>query len=326
MFRRLFGFLFFLVLGGAALGAVIATGFASMSGADRWIVVGVTLLALVGFAMTARWMFRRTWQPVGELIDATGRLGEGEVGVRIRSRGRGPLSAVSASFNRMAERIEAEDERRRRLLADLSHELRTPLTVIRGEIEAVLDGLHPAGNLSNVVDEVDLMERLLDDLRVLALAEAGRLQLNREPCDLGRLIEDVVSSFSSSIESHGIGLDISIGNFLPEITADPHRLHQVLSNVVANAIRQMADGGTLGVSLRAERNELVVEVADTGPGIPEDRLENIFERFVKGGDSAGTGLGLSISRDLVEAHGGTMTATNRPDGGALFVLHLPVTK
>lgn len=324
MLRRIFGFILFLVLGGSLIGAVVATGLASLSGGERWVVVGVTVVAFVGFAYTARWMFTRTVAPVGELIDATRRLGEGEAGVRVTSRGRGPMSAVTASFNRMAEGIEDEDERRRRLLADLSHELRNPLTVIRGEIEAVLDGLHQPDQLSNVIDEVDLMERLLDDLRLLALTEAGRLQLDREQCDISHLVGDVVSSFSASLERHGIGVQLDTGN-AGEMWVDAHRLHQVLSNLISNAIQQMPGGGVLEVSARRTGKTLDIEIADTGPGIPEDRLAHIFDRFVKGGDSVGTGLGLSIARDLVEAHDGTIEALNRDGGGAAFLVRLPTS-
>ncbi len=323
MLRRIFGFILFLVLGGSLIGAVVATGLASLSGADRWIVVAVTVLAFVGFAFAARWMFTRTVAPVGELIDATRRLGEGESGVRVTTRGKGPMSAVSASFNRMARSIEEDDERRRRLLADLSHELRNPLTVVRGEIEAVLDGLHQPDQLSNVIDEVDLMERLLDDLRVLALTEAGRLQLNRESCDVGHLVGDVVSSFSTSLERQGVEVHIDIEEDSGEIWADPHRLHQVLSNVISNAIQQMPSGGALEISADRVGDYLEIEIADSGPGIPEERIDQVFERFVKGGDSGGTGLGLSIARDLIEAHEGTIEAQNRPGGGASIIMRLP---
>ena len=323
MLRRIFGFILFLVLGGSLIGAVIATGLASLSGADRWIVVSVTVLAFVGFAFAARWMFIRTVAPVGELIDATRRLGEGESGVRVTPHGKGPMSAVTASFNRMARSIEEDDERRRRLLADLSHELRNPLTVVRGEIEAVLDGLHQPEQLSNVIDEVDLMERLLEDLRVLALAEAGRLQLNRESCDVGHLVGDVVSSFSTSLERQAINAHIDIEEDLRDVWADPHRLHQVLSNVISNAIQQMPSEGTLEISADLVGDYLEIRVADSGPGIPEEQIDHVFDRFVKGGDSMGSGLGLSIARDLVEAHDGTIEARNRPEGGASLVIRLP---
>jgi signal transduction histidine kinase len=109
-----------------------------------------------------------------------------------------------------------------------------------------------------------------------------------------------------------------------EVDVDPYRLRQVVSNLVSNALNQMPDGGRLDVTARAEGAGVIIEVADTGPGIPPDRLERVFERFVKSGDSTGSGLGLSIARDLVEAHGGTITAANRPEGGAVFTIDLPL--
>lgn len=235
------------------------------------------------------------------------------------------MSAVATSFNRMAEGIEEEDERRRRLLADLSHELRSPLTVIRGEIEAVLDGLHDPHQLGNVIDEVELMERLLDDLRLLALTEAGRLQLDRQPCDITNLIRDVVSSFSASLDRHEIEVRVDTDGSAGEVWADPHRLHQVLSNLMSNAMRQMPDGGLLEILATRSGPDLEITVSDSGPGIPEERLQHIFDRFVKGGDSVGTGLGLSIARDLVEAHGGRIEARNRPNAGAIFTVRLPTS-
>jgi len=323
MFRRVIALVFMLVLTGTVVGAVVATGFAALSGGERWLVVAATVLALLLFASMARRMFRRTWAPVGELIDATRRLGDGESGVRLTTRRPGPFAAVSGSFNRMAERLEEEDERRRRLLADIGHELRTPMTVIRGEIEAVLDGLHPPGSLSHVIDEVELMERLLDDLRVLALAEAGRLQLHTEPIDLGELAGEVLNSYTRRAGEQGVRVDLRVADDVAGIEADFHRLHQVLSNLVSNALDQMPEGGELVVLVTGDAAAVRIEVADTGPGIGDDQLDSIFERFVKAGDSSGTGLGLSISRDLVVAHGGTLTAANRTEHGARFVIELP---
>jgi signal transduction histidine kinase len=324
MFRRIVGaFLFFFFIA-AVFGAVVVTRFVAIRSGHRWVAAGLLVLFLLGFVTFARRMFGRSWAPVGDLIDATRRLGEGETGVRIEARAPGPFGAIGASFNRMAVRLEDEDERRRRLLADLGHELRTPLTVIRGEIEAVLDGLHDPESLSNVIDEVELMERLLEDLRVLALAEAGRLQLHKEATNIEDLIVDLVASFASSLEAQGVASEVDVEAEMAEIDVDHHRLHQVLANLVSNAINQMPDGGRLTVSARREQDTVVIEVSDTGPGIPEDRLEHIFDRFVKAGDSAGTGLGLSIARDLVDAHGGTLTAGSLSPRGAVFTIKLPV--
>ena len=223
----------------------------------------------------------------------------------------------------MAARLEEEDERRRRLLADLGHELRTPLTVIRGEIEAVIDGIHDPQSLNTVIDEVELMERLLEDLRVLTLTEAGRLQLHKEVTDLETLIGDVVASFSTAIEARQVKGTVVISPTVVEIEVDPYRLRQVLANLISNALNQMPDGGTLSVTAAGSPGWVTIEVADTGPGIPPDRLEQVFQRFTKAGDSTGTGLGLSIARDLVEAHGGTLEAGNRSEGGAMFTVRIP---
>jgi signal transduction histidine kinase len=314
----------FLVVAGPVFGFLLSRFFFLLRPPHRWILGGLLVLGLLSAAVVAGSRFRRTWRPVGELIDATRRLGEGETGVRIAITQPGPLAAVSGSFNTMAARIEEEDERRRRLLADLGHELRTPLTVIRGEIEAVLDGVHDPHSLVNVIDEVELMERLLEDLRVLTLTEAGRLQLHKEPTDLETLIDDVVASFATVAQDRGVSIVVEVEPGLDEIDADPHRLRQVLSNLTSNALNQMLHGGTQWLTARSEGSSVLIEVADSGPGIPRDRLEAVFQRFVKSGDSTGSGLGLSIARDLVEAHGGTITASNRPEGGARFIIRLPI--
>ena len=323
VFRRIIGIVLFLILLGPLFGVAMASLFGFMHGPRRWIIGGVAVLVLVGLAVLVRNRFGRTWRPVGALIDATRRLGDGETGVRIPISEPGPLAAVSGSFNRMAARLEEEDERRRRLLADLGHEMRTPLTVIRGEIEAVIDGVHGPQHLGNVIHEVELMERLLEDLRVLTLAEAGRLQLHREPTDVEGLIADVVASFATTMEARGVTSKMAVEADVGEIDVDPYRIRQVLSNLISNALDQMPEGGSLILSATHQADGVSIAVADTGPGIPSDRLEQVFQRFVKSGDSTGTGLGLSIARDLVEAHSGTINGANRPEGGAVFTVRLP---
>lgn len=325
MFRRGIFVMFGFVIMALILGAAVATFVAITSGANIWLVIGVTILAVLGLGTVARNIMRRTFAPVGELIDATRRLGEGESGVRIRNFRPGPLAAVGASFNRMAERLEAEDERRRRFLADVSHEMRTPLTVIRGQVEAVLDGLHDTESLERAIDEVDLMDRLLDDLRVLAMAEAGRLTLHRELTDLSTLVNDVVASHATPIQSQEVALRVDVADELPEVWVDPQRVRQILGNLVSNALKQMPDGGSMAIAVRREDGNVEIAVSDTGQGIPPDMLETIFERFVRSGDTAGTGLGLSIARDLARAHDGSLVAENRPGEGAVMRLSLPVS-
>ncbi len=322
MFRRIVLFLLFLVATGVVIGAAVSAGISGVDGPGRWLVVGLTLLILAVAALAAGRMFRRVWAPLADLVQATERLGDGETGVRLRDRGPRPFLAVTRSFNTMAERLEEEDERRRRLLADLGHELRTPLTVIRGEIEAVIDGVHGPESLSNVTDEVELMERLLEDLRLLALAEAGRLQLHREETSLAPLVESVLASFRAQLTSDHTEAVIA-GTISRAVHVDPHRIHQVIANLVANAADQTGESGRIEVGLAESSGSAVVTVSDDGPGIPAGDEDVIFERFTKAADSTGTGLGLSIARDLIEAHGGTLTAGNGPDGGAIFTIDLP---
>ena len=312
---RIFGFVFFLLVMSAIVGGFVTW----VVSPDRGILLALGLGVIVAFALMMRIVFRRTWAPVSDLIDATTQLGDGNTSVRMATRGPGPWSAVTSSFNTMAQRLEEDDERRRRLLAELGHEMRTPLSVIQGEIEAVLDGVYPPESLRNVVDEVGLMARLLEDLRTLALAEAGKLELVIEPTHIGQLTEDVVASFSTIISSQKVTIDLATDRDSIAAEVDPHRLHQVIANLVANALNQMPDGGRLEVTVDSS----TIAVADTGPGIAADQLEIVFERFTKSSDSKGSGLGLSIARDLVEAHGGTLTAANRSTGGAVFEVRLP---
>jgi signal transduction histidine kinase len=313
--------MFGLVVMALVVGAAVATLVAVTSRANVWLVIGVAILVILVIGTLARNVLGRTFAPVGELIDATRRLGDGETGVRIRNFRPGPLAAVGASFNRMAERLEAEDERRRRFLADVSHEMRTPLTVIRGEVEAVLDGLHPTGSLDRVLDEVDLMDRLLEDLRVLAMAEAGRLTLHPEPTDLTILVRDVVATYATAIEGQAVSLEVDVSDEIPEMQIDPQRVRQILSNLVSNALKQMPEGGSLQISMRANQATAEVLVADTGPGIPPDRLDAIFERFVRSGDTAGTGWPRSPATwPSLDGR----WAANRQGGGAVFTLTLPI--
>ena len=311
---RIFGFLFFLLFLSAIVGGLIAWVLAPGRG---WFLL-VGFLVIVAIALVMRRAFRRSWAPVSDLIDATTRLGEGDTGVRMSSATRGPWAAVTSSFNAMAKRLEDEDEQRRRLLADLGHELRTPLTVIRGEIEAVIDGVHQPESLENVVDEIELMDRLLEDLRTLAITEAGQLELQTEPTDLGQLVSETVSSFTTVMAHQAVVASVAIdGSGVSRV--DPHRIHQVIANLVNNALAQMPSGGLLVVNVIGT----TITVADTGAGVPPDDLDAIFDRFSKASDSAGSGLGLSIARDLVVAHGGTIAAANRGEGGAVFTVTLP---
>jgi two-component system sensor histidine kinase BaeS len=298
---------------------------ASLARPAGLVVLVAGIVALVIGIRIARSVVR----PLAELVDAAGRIEAADYSVRVAepTAGRGDLRGLTRAFNEMAARLEAEDATRRRLLADVSHELRTPLAVIQGNLEALLDGVYPPDevHIRPILDEVRVMERLVDDLRTLSLAEAGALPLHREPTDPAVLLEDVAAAHRARADAAAIAINVSILGTSPTIDVDPVRIRQVVSNLVDNAIRAMTGGGTITLSAAAADGSLAIEVADDGPGIPPELLGSVFDRFAKSAESRGSGLGLSIARAIVSAHGGTITAESRSDGhGTRMRITLPL--
>jgi len=229
------------------------------------------------------------------------------------------------SFNEMATRLEMADTQRRQLLADLGHELRTPLTVVRGEVEAMLDGVHQpdAEHLDLLLGEVVIMERLLEDLRTLSLAEAGALTMHPEPTDVGDLVIDVADAHRRAATAAGVEIETHLDPGVGELDLDPVRMREVISNLVVNALAAMPDGGTLLLSTESTDHGMRLQVRDTGVGIDPAALPTVFDRFQKGAASSGSGLGLTISRDLVEAHGGELSMSSTMGAGTTVLVELP---
>jgi two-component system, OmpR family, sensor histidine kinase BaeS len=289
------------------------------------VVLVVGFVALVIGIRIARGVGR----PLSELVDAAGRVEAGDYSARVAesARGRGELRGLSRAFNAMTARLEAEDATRRRLLADVSHELRTPLAVIQGNLEALLDGVYPPdeGHLRPIVDETRVLERLIDDLRTLSLADAGALPLHREPTNPAVLLEDVAAAHRATAGATSIELHVDAAADLPMVELDPVRMRQVISNLVQNAVRAMPDGGKIALAARIEPEGLVIAVADDGPGIPPELRSSLFDRFTKSPGSRGSGLGLAIARAIVTAHGGTIEASPGPaDRGTTIRITLPL--
>jgi signal transduction histidine kinase len=287
------------------------------------LVAGIVALIIgVGLA-------RRVGRPLSALIDAAGRIEAADYSVRVpeTERDRGELRGLSHAFNTMAARLESEDATRRRLLADVSHELRTPLAVIQGNLEALLDGVYAADaeHIGPILDETKVLERLIDDLRTLSLAESGALPLHREATDPRVLLEDVAAAHRARAAAAKVELVVRAPGDLAPIDIDPVRMRQVISNLVDNAIRVLADGGTITLKAREAARDLQIEVVDDGPGIPPELLPTVFERFTKSASSRGSGLGLAIARALVTAHGGSISAGPGPGGrGTSIVITLPL--
>ncbi len=321
------GLIFFMFFIAVMVGMVVlVVGVVSdMGGFSGFLAIVASPFLLILVAALIGRSFIRTWRPVRRLIAAAGALADGDYSARVEPSGSGSMRAALASFNDMARRLETADEQRRRLLGDLGHELRTPLTVVRGEIEAMLDGVHEidADHLNLLMNEVLVMERLLEDLRTLSLIDAGRLDLHPEPTDLVALVDDVADGYRRRAGEQGVTITVDSASDLDELILDPVRIREVLTNLAVNALRAMPDGGRLHFQLRPAGGGAVVEVTDSGTGIDPSELEPVFDRFHKGSNSRGSGLGLSISRDLVQAHGGAITLESQPGVGTTARVVLP---
>jgi signal transduction histidine kinase len=267
---------------------------------------------------------RRLIAPLGDLIDAAEKVESGDYSVRVRVRGPRELKALSRAFNEMSEHLEASETERRRLLADVTHELRTPLTVIQGNIEAIIDEVHPpdAEHLRAILNETQVLSRLIDDLRTVSIADAGALTLHREDTDIARLTRDTAASFDSQASAAGVALRVDTdGAGIADV--DPIRLREVLNNVIANALRYTPRDGSVLVGASGDDQRVTVTVRDTGAGIAPDVLPHVFERFTHAADSPGAGLGLAIAKSLVTAHGGEISATSTLGQGTEVRFTLP---
>jgi signal transduction histidine kinase len=282
------------------------------------------VVLVVFLAIIAR-LLRGAGAPVGDLIEAAGRVEAGEVGTQVAVRGPAEVRSLARAFNAMTSRLEQTDEARRRLLADVSHELRTPLTVMQGNLEGMLDGLYPIDeeHLAPVLEETRVLARLVEDLRTLSLSEAGSLRLHREPTDLGRLLEEVAAGHRIAADAAGVTLTVRAAPDLPLLDVDPARMRQVIVNLVANALRFTPSGGEITLGASKADDGIGLTVRDTGAGMEPDAVEHAFDRFYRSPDSSGTGLGLPIARNLVEAHGGRIELHSTPGEGTTVEVTLP---
>ena len=324
-----------------AITSLVATVFAEPGSAGHGPRIAAFLLVVVVLAVLVR-----SWAAVhgsgrilDEIVEQASRVEGGDYTARVELRRRAPgaVRDLVRGFNTMAERLDADERQRRSLLADVTHELRTPLTVISGNVEAILDGVHPADepHLTAILDETRVMSRLVDDLRTLTLSEAGSLSLHREPTDLDVLCSDVATAFARTADEAGVDLDTQVDEAVPVVSVDPVRIREVLSNLVSNALRYTPRNGRIEIDVHmagagadrppAADGEGTVEIVvrDTGPGIEVDLLPHVFDRFARGAGSSGSGLGLSIARGLVELHRGTIRASSAPDSGTAITIQLP---
>ncbi|MGW3498182.1 sensor histidine kinase [Streptomyces sp. NPDC001020] len=288
------------------------------------VAAGVALVALLGALLLSRAVLR----PVRALTSAARGLGEGESERRVPVSGRDEIAELGRAFNRMADSLQVAEERQRRLTGDIAHELRTPLANLRGYLEALRDGVvEPTPELlDSLHEEALLQQRIVDDLRDLALAEAGALTYHRARVDLGDLLEACRTAHRAQADTAGVALRVDMEGPV-HVDADADRLRQVLGNLVGNALRATEQGGTVTLAAVRSGARAVVEIRDTGKGISAEDLPRLFDRFwradpSRGRATGGSGLGLSIARQIVTDHGGTIAARSTVGVGTTFTVTL----
>lgn len=281
------------------------------------------LLALVFAAIILR--------PVRGLTRAVNKMGEGDLSQRVKVRGGGELAALGKTFNQMASSLEEVEDRRRSLTADIAHELRNPLAIQRAHLEALQDGVYPLTmeNLTLIQEQNQQLTHLVDDLRTLALVDAGELSLNMRKVDLVEMGKETETRFAPQTVAKNIRFSVQSDTNVLIVRGDRERLRQIQDNLMQNALRYTPENGWVRIRLRRQAGNAIVSVHNSGPAIPEDALTHLFERFYRGDKardraSGGTGLGLAIARKLAEAHGGTLIGENHPEGGVVFKLVLPL--
>ncbi|MFJ3667372.1 sensor histidine kinase [Streptomyces sp. NPDC090106] len=292
------------------------------------LLVTVTVTALAGVRLV---------RPLRRLTLAAQRMEAGDVSARVEVTGRDEIARLSAAFNSMSQRREQLETARKAMVSDVAHELRTPLSNIRGWLEAVEDGIVQADEkvVASVLEEALLLQHLVDDLRDLSAAEAGELRLAKEPVAVADVLSQAAEAHRPGARASGVRIEVAAD---PEhtVVADPVRLRQAVGNLVSNAVRHTAEGGTVRLRAVDEQDGTAgagagwvrIEVADTGSGIAPEDLPHVFDRFwraerSRSRRSGGSGLGLAIVRQLVEAHGGTVEAQSTVGVGSTFVLRFP---
>jgi len=303
----------------------------TMRGAFQSLML-IAVLVIMGLSlMVGLVLSRGISRPLVELAKATQAVAAGDLSTRVPTHSPGEIGELAAAFNQMTQDLAQADKLRRNLTADVAHELRTPISVVRGKVEGILDGVYPATSehLEPVLEEIKLLTQLVEDLGMLALAEAGQLALERQATNLGDLLQDAQVNFSPQAADRGVTLTLDLPTELPKVMVDRRRIAQVLGNLLTNALRHTPGGGYVTLSAAASERMVKVTVADTGKGIPSEDLPYIFERFWRGDRSrsraaGGTGLGLAIAKQLVEVHGGTISVESTLGQGSKFWFTLPI--
>jgi signal transduction histidine kinase len=327
-FRRLaFGALALLLITISSMSAAAWLIAGRIGPADAAAALGLLLLLFgVGAVMVVVFGgMRRFASPLHAVMDAADRVAEGDYEVRVREYGPPPMRALAHSFNTMTERLQNADRVRRNVMADVAHELRTPLTVLQGRLEGLIDGVYARDDrqLAELLEETHVLSRLIEDLRTLALSDAGALTLQKEPTDLVDLVREAVRSMTAEADNKSVTLDARSSVEAAVVDVDPVRIREVLTNLLSNAVRHSRTGSSVTVSVSETGGSVTVAVRDAGEGMSSEELTRIFDRFYKGSASRGSGLGLAIAKSIVTAHGGDIRASSELEKGTTLEFILP---
>lgn len=312
-------------------GMIVVDAFGFEIPVYLFVLLSTSISLTLGLAAGV-WVSRSISRPVTQLALAAQAIGEHELASRVEVKGSQELVDLARAFNQMAVDLEKAEQLRVSLVADVAHELRTPLTVLEGNLRAILDGVYDLSEIEVVrlYQQTHHLTRLVEDLRELAHAEAGRLVLDRTITDMARLATDAVTIFASLAEEKGLQLVQEVSEKLPMMMVDPLRLRQVLHNLVSNSIRYTPAGGHIAVCVEADGEEMRLIVRDDGIGIAPEDLASIFNRFHRidtrhHRENTGSGLGLAIAMVVVKAHGGSIDVRSPGlDLGSTFTVHLPI--
>ncbi|MGE0599287.1 MAG: sensor histidine kinase [Dehalococcoidia bacterium] len=301
----------------------------AISSINRQVTIAAIGVAVVALAVSF-WLSRRIVHPIEKLTTAAKRLESGDLGERVRVRSTDEIGMLGHAFNAMAQSIERGQNLRRQMTSDVAHELRTPLNNISGYLDAIADGVVAPDDtvIASLQEEASLLVSLVNDLEQLSLADAGRQILRLERISLNELAARVVAAIAPRARAGRISIETELSP-VPAIEGDASRLGQVIRNLLENAITHTPNGGRIQVTLTSTERSVSLAIRDTGAGIDPEHLPFIFERFYRADPSraratGGAGLGLAIVRQLVEVHGGTVSAENIESGGARFTVQLPI--
>ncbi|MDA5533452.1 two-component system sensor histidine kinase BaeS [Yersinia mollaretii] len=292
-----------------------------------WMIVGLSTL----LAAAVTWVLSRGMlAPVKRLVEGTHRLAAGDFSTRVTVSSRDELGRLAQDFNQLASSLEKNEQMRRDFMADVSHELRTPLAVLRGELEALQDGVRQPTpeSLISLQAEVGILTKLVNDLHQLSLSDHGALAYRKTQLDAVRLLQIAIASFHGRFQSK----NITVTARLPEqavIFGDPDRLNQLFHNLLENSLRYTNEGGRLEINAQLDDDTLTLHWQDSKPGLSDEQLQRIFERFYRTESSrnrasGGSGLGLAICHNIVEAHGGKISAAHSPLGGLRITVLFPL--